>query len=151
MSELEGPKFLGFDGDHEVIYAKVQRQQLRGLPESEFQDLSEDDLQAAANVANQLAQGPALPISQGQPIEVAELVAQAASASTPGEEPRAEATPRLPVWALQHQPQAEVQPAPQPQQLAAPQPQQPAEPQPQQPAEPQPSPEQQLQKLPPRE
>ena len=74
----------------------------------------------------------------GQPIEVAELVAQAASASTPGEEP---ATPRLP-WALQPQPQAEVQPAPQPQQLAAPQPQLSSEPQP--------PPEQQLQKLQPK-
>ena len=108
MSELDGPKFKGFDGDHEVIYAKVEREHLRELPQRS--DLSAEDLEAAANVAKPLAKRPALP--EGQAIEVAKLVAPPASASTPGEEPRAEApTPRIQPQPST-QPQAEVQPAP---------------------------------------
>lgn len=107
MSELAGPKFLGFDMDHEVIYAKVEREHLRELPRREH-PLSAEDLQAAANVAAK--ELPALP--EGQAIEVAKLVAPPASASTPGEEPRAEApTPRI----KPQQPAAPPQPSTQPQ------------------------------------
>jgi len=156
---MEGPKFFGYDSDHEVIYAKVvAATAVQPNPASAASLTQEDRDEAARVLARKVAKPP-----PGQDSDLSRLVlsgtpsappqpAPSPCASTPGQQPSVPPQP-LPQPAAPPQPRPQLAAPPQPlpqsaapsqpvQQLQQHQQQQPAPPPPPEPQRTWPAPQQ---------